>query len=51
MRPAHYTTQIPLTYGTSSVNVQQTDEIITLPYTDTVLIDQPYASAVENEPI
>ena len=48
MRPAHYTTQIPLTYGTSSVNVQQTDEIITLPYTDTVLIDQPYASAVEN---
>ena len=48
MRPAHYTTQIPLTYGTSSVNVQQTDEIITLPYSDTVLIDQPYASAVEN---
>ena len=48
MRPAHYTTQVPLTYGTGSTNVQQTDEIITLPYSSTVLIDQPYASAVEN---
>ena len=48
MRPAHYTTQVPLTYGTSSANVQQTDDIITLPYSSTVLIDQPYASAVEN---
>ena len=48
MRPSHYTTQVPLTYGTSSANVQQTDDIITLPYTDAVLIDQPYASAVEN---
>ena len=48
MRPAHYTTQVPLTYGTSSANVQETNEIITLPYSSTVLIDQPYASAVEN---
>ena len=48
MRPAHYTTQVPLQYSTSSTNVQQTDEIITLPYSSTVLIDQPYASAVEN---
>lgn len=48
MRPAHYTTQVPLQYSTNSVNVQQTDEIITLPYASTVLIDQPYASAVEN---
>ena len=48
MRPAHYTTQVPLTYGTGSSNVQQTDDIITLPYTSSVLIDQPYASAVEN---
>ena len=48
MRPAHYTTQVPLQYSTSSTNVQQTDEIITLPYASTVLIDQPYASAVEN---
>ena len=48
MRPAHYTTQVPLAYGTSSANVQETNEIITLPYSDAVLIDQPYASAVEN---
>ena len=48
MRPAHYTTQVPLAYSTSSTNVQQTDDIITLPYSSTVLIDQPYASAVEN---
>ena len=49
MRPAHYTTQVPLQYSTSSQNVQQNDEdIITLPYTSTLLVDQPYASAVEN---
>ena len=48
MRPAHYTTQVPLAYGTSSANVQETNDIITLPYSDAVLIDQPYASAVEN---
>ena len=48
LRPAHYTTQVPLSYSTASQNVQQTDDIITLPYTSEVLIDQPYASAVEN---
>ena len=48
LRPGHYTTQVPLTYATSSTNVQQTDDIITLPYTSSVIIDQPYASAVEN---
>ena len=49
MRPAHYTTQVPLQYSTSSQNVQQNDdEIITLPYSSVVLVDQPYASAVEN---
>ena len=49
MRPAHYTTQVPLQYSTASTNVQQNDEdIITLPYTSTLLVDQPYASAVEN---
>tara|TARA_B100001093_G_scaffold31677_1_gene27375 strand:+ start:3604 stop:10296 length:6693 start_codon:yes stop_codon:yes gene_type:complete len=48
VRPAHYTTQVPLTYSTASQNVTQTDDIITLPYTSAVLIDQPYASAVEN---
>ncbi len=49
MRPAHYTTQVPLQYSTASTNVRQNDEdIITLPYTSTLLVDQPYASAVEN---
>ena len=48
LRPAHYTTQVPLQYSTTSQNVQQTDDIVTLPYSSTVLIDQPYASAVEN---
>ena len=50
MRPAHYTTQVPLQYGTASTNVKQNidEDIITLPYTSTVLVDQPYASAVEN---
>tara|TARA_B100000965_G_scaffold381032_1_gene378111 strand:+ start:3541 stop:10200 length:6660 start_codon:yes stop_codon:yes gene_type:complete len=49
MRPAHYTTQVPLQYSTASQNVKQNDEdIITLPYTSSVLVDQPYASAVEN---
>ena len=49
MRPAHYTTQVPLQYSTASQNVQQNDEdIITLPYSSVVLVDQPYASAVEN---
>ena len=43
VRPAHYTTQVPLTYSTASQNVTQTDDIITLPYTSAVLIDQPYA--------
>ena len=50
MRPAHYTTQVPLQYSTSSQNVKQNidEDIITLPYSSTVLVDQPYASAVEN---
>ena len=48
MRPAHYTTQVPLTFSTASSNVQQTGDLVTLPYTDTVLLDQAYASGVEN---
>ena len=49
MRPAHYTTLVPLTYSTSSTNVTtSTEDVVTLPYSDSVLIDQPYASAVEN---
>ena len=49
MRPAHYTTQVPLQYSTASTNVTQNDDdIITLPYASVLLVDQPYASAVEN---
>ena len=49
LRPAHYTTSVPLTYSTSSTSVTTSvDDVVTLPYTDSVLIDQPYASAVEN---
>ena len=36
LRPSHYTTQVPLQFSTASQNVQQTDEVITLPYTSTV---------------
>ena len=49
LRPTHYTTAVPITYSTSSQNVTTSSEdIVTLPYTDSVLIDQPYASGVEN---
>ena len=48
MRPSHYTTQVPLTFSTASTNVQQTGDLVTLPYTDAVLLDQSYASGVEN---
>jgi len=47
-RPSHYTTQVPLTFSTASQNVQQTGDLVTLPYTSTVLLDQPYSSGVEN---
>ena len=47
-RPSHYTTQVPLTFSTASTNVQQTGDLVTLPYTSTVLLDQPYSSGVEN---
>ena len=48
LRPAHYTTQVPLTFSTASTNVQTTGDLVTLPYQSTVLLDQPYASGVEN---
>ena len=48
LRPSHYTTNVPLIVSSSSINVQQTGDLITLPYTDIVLVDQPYASALEN---
>ena len=48
LRPSHYTTNLPLTVSANSQNIQQTGDLITLPYTDVVLVDQPYASALEN---
>ena len=48
LRPSHYTTTLPLVYSTSSTNVRTTGDLVTLPYDDTVLLDQPFASGVEN---
>ena len=48
-RPAHYTTNVPLIINESlSTNYQQTGPLITLPYTEFKIIEQPYASRVEN---
>ena len=47
-RPSHYTTNVPLIVSANSTNIKQTGDIVTLPYTDLVLVDQPYASALEN---
>ena len=48
-RPSHYTTNVPLVINASiSQNYQQTGPIITLPYTELKIIEQPYASRVEN---
>ena len=48
-RPSHYTTNIPLQINTTlSTNYKQTGPIITLPYVEKKVIDQPYASRVEN---
>ena len=48
LRPSHYTTNLPLIVSSTSQNVQQTGDLVTLPYSDVVLVDQPYASALEN---
>jgi len=48
LRPSHYTTNLPLIVSSTSQNIQQTGDLVTLPYTDVVLVDQPYASALEN---
>ena len=48
LRPAHYTTNLPLIVSSTSQNIKQTGDLITLPYNDVVLVDQPYASALEN---
>ena len=48
-RPSHYTTNIPLQINnTLSTNFQQTGPILSLPYTEKKIIEQPYASRVEN---
>ena len=48
-RPSHYTTNVPLVINsTLSTNTQQTGPLITLPYTEVKIIEQPYASRVEN---
>tara|TARA_S200002703_G_scaffold40971_1_gene35655 strand:- start:5808 stop:13097 length:7290 start_codon:yes stop_codon:yes gene_type:complete len=54
-RPSHYTTNVPLEVNDSlSSNIQKTNgggdtsDIITLPYTELLIAQQPYASRVEN---
>jgi len=47
--PSHYTTNIPLQLNTTvSQNYTKTGPCITLPYTELTIIEQPYASRVEN---
>ena len=48
-RASHYTTNVPLVVNSNlSTNYQQTGPIITLPYSEVKIIEQPYASRVEN---
>ena len=47
--PSHYTTNIALQINeTLSSGIQRTGPIITLPYSELKIIEQPYASRVEN---
>ena len=49
LRPSHYTSNVSLVYNeTASSNVVRNTGLITLPFTDLLLIQQPYASRVEN---
>ena len=51
LRPAHYTSNVPLEYNaTSSTNVVRSanNAILTLPYENVRFVHQPYASRVEN---
>ena len=49
VHPSHYTTNISLIINESlSTNYQKTGPLITLPYSEEILIQQPYASRVEN---
>lgn len=48
-RPSHYTTNVSLIVNsTLSTGFVQTGPIISLPYTELKIVDQPYASRVEN---
>ena len=47
--PSHYTTNVALVINeTLSTNYRKTGPLITLPYSEEKLIEQPYASRVEN---
>ena len=49
LRPKHYTTQVSLQVNESaSSNYVRNTGIVTLPFTSSILIEQPYASQVEN---
>ena len=49
LHSSHYTTNVPLEVNTTlSSNYQKTGPIITLPYAELTIINQPYASRVEN---
>ena len=48
-QPSHYTTSVSLQINDSlSTGYQKTGALITLPYTEEKIIEQPYASRVEN---
>ena len=48
-RPAHYTTNVSLEWNqTASANVQKTGQLVTLPYEEELIIEQPFASRVVN---
>lgn len=47
-RPQFYEDSIRLEYNGAGVNVQRTGDLVTLPYTHTPLINQPYASETVN---
>jgi hypothetical protein len=49
LRPSHYTTNTSLTINIiESGNIAINNRIVTLPFTEVTLIQQPYASMVEN---
>ena len=50
LRPSHYTTNVGLQWNeTASVNVKKAEaNLITLPYEELLVINQPYASRLEN---